>query len=182
MCTFVSLYRGIAWSKAVIARCVQFITRCNSVIARCDCSYPAVLRMKEYSYRAMCVIHARFNTSIARWECCYPALLRVKEYSYRAMYRIYHAMYHSYRAMYHSYRGMCHSNRVMGVIYRAIWRIACTMWSSPILKYTAYHKNHVLFGTIGSWSALVGTRAWSRMQYNASQCNASQNHIILSWH
>ena len=53
-----------AWNNAVISRC-------NSVIAQCDCSYPALLGVKQCSYRAM----------------------------YRAMCAIHRMMYHSYRAM-----------------------------------------------------------------------------------
>ena len=43
-----------AWSSAVIARCVQFTARCNSVIAWC---YSALLRVKQCSFHAVYEIH-----------------------------------------------------------------------------------------------------------------------------
>ena len=50
-------------------------------------------------------------------------LLRVKQCCYRAV----------------SSRDVC-SYRAMYAIHRAMSFISCTMWSSPILKQTAYHK------------------------------------------
>ena len=68
------LLHCFVWSSAVIAQCVQFITRCNSVIMRCDCS--SFLCVKQCSYRAMyhsyCemreIYHGIWSTSCTMWS------------------------------------------------------------------------------------------------------------------